>query len=57
MSLGTPIFSAACKFTGIDAALEHVPNAVTVGGIIAPQNAFNPFLPPAISAYKEYTTM
>ena len=38
------------------AADEQVANAVTVGEIILFQYAVNPFFPPAIIAYIEYTT-
>ena len=50
ISSDIPIFLAASRFTGIHAADEHVPTAVTVDGIIFFQNIFNPLLPPAIKA-------
>ena len=53
----TPIFLEASAFTGIEAADEQVPKAVTVAGIIFFQNATTPLFPPAINAYNEYTTM
>ncbi len=50
ISSETPIFLAAFKFVGIDAALEHVANEVTVAGMIFAQKCLSPFLPPAINA-------
>ena len=54
MSSGTPIFLAHSIFTGIEAALEHVANAVSVDGNTFFQNLFIPFVPPAIHAYIVY---
>ena len=53
ISSETPIALAACKFTGMDAALEQVAKAVIVAGKIFFQKAFIPFFPAAINAYKE----
>ena len=50
ISSGTPIFLAQSVLTGIDAAEEHVLNAVAVAGKILAQKALNPFVPPAINA-------
>ena len=44
----TPIFLAASIFTGIQAALEQVANAVTAGGVAFFQNVFTPCFLPAI---------
>ena len=50
ISSGTPIALAACRFAGIEAALEQVANAVIVAGIILVQKDLNPFFPAAIKA-------
>ena len=51
MSSDTPIFFELSMFTGIDAALEHVPNDVNVGALAFLQNLFIPSFPPAMKAY------
>ena len=50
ISFETPIFSVASILTGIEAPLEHVARAVTVGGITCFQKALTPFFFPAINA-------
>ena len=50
ISLDIPILLAAFIFTGIEAALEHVASAVTVGGTAFFQNILIPFFLPAINA-------
>ena len=54
ISSGTPIFLLHSIFTGIDAALEHVANAVKVDGNAFFQNTFIPVFSPAIHAYIVY---
>lgn len=43
ISLDIPMLLVASIFTGIEAALEHVASAVTVGGIAFFQNILTPF--------------
>ena len=54
ISSETPIFLEVCRFTGIDAALEHVASAVNVAGKTNFQNLLTPSLPPAMNAYSVY---
>ena len=50
ISLGTPIFFAQFVLTGIEAAEEHVANAVIVAGNIFFQYEIKPSFPAAIKA-------
>jgi len=50
ISFGTPIRSAASRFTGTVARLLPVPHAVSDGVRIFSQKVLNPFLPAARNA-------